>query len=163
MGSSGGDDDDQLGDEKDEADGEHSDADGCRPGEVEVRAPVERDEAEAAEEEDGAGPAPEAWGDFAFALVLAAADFADGLDGEALMVVDAAAKCGDECGLLGGVLLGFCEAAEDGAVRGGCGCVVRMAGRQGLVAGVENRVLCGGHALIPALWLRVGIKEQQRA
>lgn len=79
------------------------------------------------------------------------------------MIVDATAKRGDECDLLGGVLFGFREDAEDGAGGAACRRAVRVVGRGGLDAGVEDRVLRGGHALIPALWLRVGVKEQQRA
>src|SRR5260370_15495344 len=97
--------DDQLGDEKYEADGEHSDTDGCGPGELEVCTPIENYECETAEEQDGAGPATETCGDFALALVLAAANLADGPDGQTLMVIDATPERGDERDLLGGVLL----------------------------------------------------------
>ena len=76
------------------------------------------------------------------------------------MIVDAAAKRGGECDLLVSVLFGFREGAEDGAGGAACRCVV---GRGRLDAGVKDRVLVGGHALIPTLWLRVGVKEQQRA
>jgi hypothetical protein len=74
------DEDDKLGDEKDEADGEHSDTDGGGPGEVEVEDPIVDYEGETAEEEDGTSPSPETWRDFAVAFVLGAADFANGLD-----------------------------------------------------------------------------------
>ena len=162
MGPSGCDDDHQFGDEKYQADGEHSDADCRGPGEVEVRAPVENYECETAEEQDGTGPAAEACGDFALAFVLGAANLTDGLDGQTLMVIDATAKRGDECDLLGCVLFSFCQGAEDGAGRAGGGPGFLMVRREGL-AGVEDRVLGGGHALVPARWLRVGVKEQQRA
>ena len=92
MGASCCDDDHQLGDEKYEADGEHSDANRGWLGEAEIGAPIEKDECEAAEEQEGAGPAAEACGDFALALVLGAANFKDGLDGQTLMVIDATAK-----------------------------------------------------------------------
>jgi hypothetical protein len=126
MGASCCDDDYQLSDEKNEADGEHSHADGCGPGEFEVGAPIENYECDTAEEQDGAGPATETCGDFALAFVLGAANFADGLDGEALMVVDAAAQGGDECDLLGCVFFRFRESAEDDAVGGICGWAVLM-------------------------------------
>ena len=115
MGPSCSDDDHQLCDEKDEADGEHSDADGCGPGESEVQTPIEGHECETAEEQDGSGPAAEACRDFAVTLVLAATNLTNGLDCETLMVVDATAKCGDECDLLGCVRFGFGQSAEDGA------------------------------------------------
>src|ERR1700738_1742527 len=126
MGPSCCDDDHQLCDEKDEADGEHSDTDGRGPGEVEVGAQIEGNGCETAEEQDGAGPAPETCGDFALALVLGAANLADGLDGQTLMVKDATAKRGDECDLLVCVLFRFGQGAEDGAVRGACGAAVLM-------------------------------------
>ncbi len=56
----------------------------------------------------------------------------------------------------------FCQGAEDSAGGSGGGRAVQIVRRDGL-AGVEDRVLAGGHALVPALWLRVGVKEQQRA
>jgi len=80
MGPSGCDDYYQLGVEENEADGEHPDTDGRGPGEVEVRAPIEDQECEAAEEQDGAGPAAETCGDFALAFVLAAANLTERLD-----------------------------------------------------------------------------------
>ena len=121
MGPSGCDDDHELGDEKNEADGEHADTDCRGPGEFEVGTPIENDECEAAEEQDRAAPAPETRGDFALALVLGAANLADGLDGQTLMAIDATAQCGDECNPLGCVLFSFCQGAEDGAVGAACG------------------------------------------
>src|SRR5580704_1527019 len=160
MGSSCCDNDHQLGDEKYEADGEHADANCRGPGEAEVRTPIENYECETAEEQDGAGPATETCGDFALALVLAAANFTHGLDGQTLMVIDATAKCGDECDLCGCMLFSFDQGAEDGAGGSSGGRAVLMA-RRDRWAGVEDRVLAGGHALVPTLWLRVGVKEQQ--
>src|SRR5258707_12141805 len=101
------DDNHQLGDEKYEADGEHSDTDRCGPGEAEVRNPIENYECETAEEQDEAGPAAETCGDFALALVLVAANLADGLDGQALMVIDGQPEGGEEGDWLGGVLFRF--------------------------------------------------------
>jgi len=83
------------------------------------------------------------------------------LDGQTLVVVDGTAKGGDECDLLGACssasarVLKRCSRGRLWACRlddqkGEAGC------------GVEDSVLCGGHALIPTLWLRVGVKEQQR-
>lgn len=116
MGASCCDDDSEFGDEKDETGGEDAEADGRGPGEAEVFAPIENDEGEAAEEQDRACPSPEACGDFAVAFVLGTANLADGLVGETTMVVDAATESGDECDLVGCVLFGFGQGAEDGAV-----------------------------------------------
>lgn len=81
MGGSCCDDDHQLGDEEDEADGEHTNANEGGPGEFEVRAPVEDHECDSAEEQDGADPSPETSRDLALDFVLAAANLAEGLDG----------------------------------------------------------------------------------
>ena len=118
MGSSCCDDDDQLGDEKNQTGWEHADTDGRGPGEAEVLAPIENDEGEAAEEQDGSGPSTEACGDFAFAFVLGAANLAEGLDGETSMVIDATAEGGAECDLLGCMLFGFGQCAEHRAIWG---------------------------------------------
>src|SRR5260370_38120965 len=116
------DDNHRLGDEKYEADGEHWDSDGRGPGEVEVRARIENHECETAEEQDGAGPATETCGDFALALVLAAANLAHRRDGQTLMVIEATAKGGGGGGLVGGMLLRFRQGPEgsaDGPAEGG--------------------------------------------
>jgi hypothetical protein len=79
------------------------------------------------------------------------------------MIVDATPESGDECDLLGGIFFGFGQGGEDGAEGAACWCAASGARWDGLGAGVEDRILAGGHALIPALRLRVGVKEQQRA
>jgi hypothetical protein len=71
--------DGEFGDEQDHADGKEADADGCGPGALEVSGPIECDQHDADQKEEGTAPTAKASGDLAFPFVLEAADLAQGL------------------------------------------------------------------------------------
>jgi hypothetical protein len=110
--------------EQGDADRQHPGGEDAGPGEAGAGHRIEGKECEASEEEGGAAPSAKARGDLALAFVFGAAEFAEGLLPEALMVVDAAAEGGLERDLFGGVLLGFGEGREDSAGGAGCGGLV---------------------------------------
>jgi hypothetical protein len=76
------------------------------------------------------------------------------------MVIDAAAKGGQKRNLLRGVLFCISQSAEYTAERlAHCRAVLSIGPEP--KAGIKDRVFARLHALIPPLWPRTRIKEQQ--
>src|SRR6187402_972807 len=147
-----GQDEAQLCDEEDEADGTDARAESSCPHEFGVRPPLDEAEDKTDEEERASYPAAEARRDHVLIVPLRSGEDADRLASKTVVVINTATKCGQCFHLCSGVVLCLWEVGEDD--RNG-----RFWEINRLKIGEKHGKLAWRHALIPAL--RSGFRVEE--